>query len=300
MQIGVQLPEIERVVPWPEYRAMAIAAETAGFDSLWVGDHLLYDKPEGPHGPWECWSMLAAVAAVTERPLLGPLVSPTGFRNPALLAKMAGTVDEISGGRLVLGLGAGWNRREYEAFGFPFGHRVSRFEEAFEIIVGLIRSGSSDFAGRYHRQADNHLVPPARRELPIMIGSTGSRMLAITAPHMDWWNEWWNRFGNSPEGLRPVAARVDAALEAAGRDPQEVTKSVALFVQMAGGSGRIMGAGTQAPPISGSAEEIAERILEFSDLVEHVQVVVDPITIGSIEALAPVVHLVHEHRRPRY
>lgn len=293
MQIGIQLPEIERVVPWPEYRAMAETAEAAGFDSLWVGDHLLYDRPDGIHGPWECWTMLAALAAVTERPLLGPLVTPTGFRNPALLTKMAGTVDEIAGGRLVLGLGSGWNRREYDAFGFPYDYRVSRFEEAFAIIVELIRTGRSDFAGGYHTQSDNHLVPPPRTDLPIMIGSAGPRMLSITAPHMNWWNEWWNRFDNSPEGLRPVIERVDAAVTAAGRRPDEVTKSVALFVQLDPGSGRIMGATTQAPPIRGSAAEIAEQILAFAPLVSHVQLVVDPIRIASIEALAPVVALVH-------
>src|SRR5665811_1221358 len=106
------------------------------------------------------------------RDRLGPLVSPTGFRNPGLLAKMASTVDEVSGGRLVLGLGSGWNEREYMAFGFPFDHRVDRFEEAFSIIVDLIRTGSSDFSGKHHRQVDNHLIPPARPDLPIMIGST--------------------------------------------------------------------------------------------------------------------------------
>jgi len=293
MEIGIQLPEIERVVPWPEYRAMAQAAEAAGFDSLWVGDHLLYDRPDGVRGPWECWTMLAALAVATERPLLGPLVTPTGFRNPGLLAKMAGTVDEIAGGRLVLGLGSGWNRREYDAFGFPYDYRVSRFEEAFEIIVGLIRTGSSDFTGSYHGQSDNHLVPPPRPDLPIMIGSAGPRMLSITAPHMNWWNEWWNRFDNNPAGLRPVVARVDAALLAAGRNPDEVTKSVALFVQLEPGSGRVMGATTLAPPIRGSAGEIAEQILAFAPLVSHVQLVVDPITMASIEALAPVVDIVH-------
>lgn len=292
MHIGIQLPEVERVVPWPEYRTMALVAEAVGFDSLWVGDHLLYDKPEGPLGPWECWSVLAALAAITDNAVLGPLVSPTGFRNPALTAKMAATVDEISGGRLVLGLGSGWNRREYEAFGFPYDHRVSRFEEAFAIIVGLVREGHVDFDGRYHSARDAYLVPPARTDLPIMIGSQGDRMLEITAPHMNWWNEWWNRFGNHPDGLRPIVAKVDAAIEAAGRKTNDVTKTVALHVRLATGGGRQMGHATEAPPIEGSAEEIAAQILAFSELVEHVQLVVDPITVDSIEWLAPVVETV--------
>lgn len=293
MQIGIQLPEIERIVPWPEYRTMATSAEAAGFDSIWLGDHLLYDKPEGPLGPWECWTMLAAIAAVTDRVLLGPLVSPTGFRNPALLVKMAGTVDEISNGRLVLGLGAGWNRREYEAYGYPFDVRVSRFEEAYQIITGLIRSGRADLQGVHHRVADLPLVPPVRRDLPIMIGSTGPRMLAIGAGEMDWWNEWWSRFGNTPAGASKLVETVDHAIVAAGRSPADVVKSVAVMVQMPGGDGRIMGAAADTAPITGSIAAISDRLLEFSSFIDHIQLVVDPITTGSIEALAPVVAAVH-------
>lgn len=294
MDIGVQLPEVERLVAWREYRTMAMAAEAAGFDSIWIGDHLLYDKPTGPIGPWECWSLLAALAAVTEHALIGPLVTPTGFRNPALLAKMASTVDEISGRRLVLGLGAGWNRREYEAFGYPFDRRVGRFAEAFEIITSLIRTGHADLAGEFHTAEQAVLIPPARPDLPIMIGSTGPRMLAISAGQMDWWNEFWLRFDNDPTALAPLVARVDAALETAGRDPSDVTKSVALFVQLDGGSGRRMGAEQTTSPISGPDAEIAARILEFAPLVDHVQLVIDPITVESIERLGPVVDAVHD------
>lgn len=293
MQIGIQLPEIEWVASWPEYRAMAVAAEAAGFDSIWLGDHLLYDKPEGAQGPWECWTQLAAIAAVTARVLLGPLVSPTGFRGPALLAKMAGTVDEISGGRLVLGLGSGWNRREFEAFDIPFDNRVSRFEEAFAIITGLIRTGRVDFSGKYYSAVNTELVPPARPDMAIMIGSTGPRTLAIAAAEMNWWNEWWSHFGNSPDELDPLVSRVDQALRAVGRDPGEVVKSVALMVQLPDGAGRLMGAEAEVPPITGTTAEIADQILRFSSLIDHVQLVVDPINLDSIEALAPVVEKVH-------
>ena len=293
MQIGVQLPEVERSVPWTEYRDMAMAAEAAGFDSVWLGDHLLYDKPEGPIGPWECWSMLAAVAAVTDRVLLGPLVTPTGFRNPGLLAKMAATVDEISGGRLVLGLGSGWNQREFDAFGFAYDKRVSRFEEAFQIIIDLIRTGRADFDGEYYTARDNLLIPPARPELPIMIGSTGPRMLSITAGEMNWWNEFWLRFDNDPGKLRPLVDRVDAAVVEAGRNPDDIVKSVALYVQLFGGTGRRMGAHPAADPIAGSPDHIAEQIRLFAPLVDHVQLVVDPITVASIEELAPTVAALH-------
>ncbi len=293
MHIGIQLPEIEWVASWPEYRAMAVGAEAVGFDSLWLGDHLLYDKPDGPKGPWECWTLLAAIAAVTEKVLLGPLVTPTGFRSPSLLAKMAGTVDEVAGGRLVLGLGSGWNRREFDAFDFPFDKRVSRFEEAFAIITGLIRQGRVDFAGEYYTAPNTDLVPAARPNLPIMIGSTGPRTLAITAAEMDWWNEWWSRFGNSPDRLQPFVDRVDDSLRAVGRDPAEVVKSVAVMVQLPGGEGRQMGAEVDVAPISGTTTEIADQILRFAELIDHVQLVVDPINLESIEALAPVVAKVH-------
>src|SRR6185503_1777113 len=145
LKVGVQLPEVEREVRWPELRDMARAAEDVGFDSIWVGDHLLYVDPDlPPRGPWEAWSVLAALAGITERVELGPLVASVSFHNPAMLAKKAATIDEISGGRLILGLGAGWNEAEYRAFGFPFDHRVDRFEEAFAIIRGLLREGRVD------------------------------------------------------------------------------------------------------------------------------------------------------------
>jgi alkanesulfonate monooxygenase SsuD/methylene tetrahydromethanopterin reductase-like flavin-dependent oxidoreductase (luciferase family) len=210
-----------------------------------------------------------------------------------LLAKMAGTVDEISNGRLILGLGSGWNEREYDAYGYPFDRRVSRYEEAYEIITKLIRTGSADLDGTYHRAHGLRLVPPARADIPIMIGSTGPRMLAISAPEMDWWNEWWSRFGNHPDGVVPLVARVDEALAAAGRDPSHIVKSVAVLVQMPGGDGRTMGATTNTPPITGSLQDIAEQLLAFADLVDHLQLVVDPITTTSIKALAPVVAAVH-------
>ena len=153
--VGVQLPEVERAVPGPEMVAIARAAEGAGFDSIWLGDHLLYDLPDGAvRGPWEVWTALAGLAAVTDRVQLGPLVASTSFHAPAMLAKLAATVDAISGGRLVLGLGAGWNEREYTAFGFPYDKRVSRFEEAFTIVRELVRTGRSDFHGTYYDVAD--------------------------------------------------------------------------------------------------------------------------------------------------
>jgi probable F420-dependent oxidoreductase len=294
MKIGIQLPEIEREVRWPEVREMILLIEEAGFDSIWVGDHLLYRAPHvGVAGPWEAWTQLAAIAALTERVEFGPLVASTSFHSPAMLAKKAATIDEISGGRLILGLGAGWNETEYRAFGFPFDHRVSRFEEAFTIIRTLLREGEIDFDGEYYSIRDCAIVPRGPRPggPPLMIGSHGPRMLAITAPHMDAWNAWHAWFGNDPTRLGPYLEQLDAALETAGRDPAEVEKTAAVLIQFGGGSGRVAGDPSRgvSEPITGTYDQIAARLVEFRALgLKHLQIVLDPISLASIAEMAEV------------
>src|SRR6266536_63471 len=283
LKVGIQLPEVEREVRWPELRDMARVAEQVGFDSLWVGDHLLFRDPDRPpRGPWEAWSVLAALAAITERVELGPLVASASFHSPAMLAKKAATIDEISGGRLILGLGAGWNEVEYRAFGFPFDHRVDRFEEAFAIIRALLREGEVDFSGRYHEAKECLLLPPAARPKgpPIMIGTTGARMLRLAAAHADAWNAWF-------AGLRE---KVDAACFSVGRDPATLERTAAVLVQVEDGEvARRGGPQEKAPPLRGSTEELAGALQSFAaEGIRHVQLVVDPITVGSIERLGPL------------
>jgi alkanesulfonate monooxygenase SsuD/methylene tetrahydromethanopterin reductase-like flavin-dependent oxidoreductase (luciferase family) len=297
LKIGVQLPEVEYVVRWPELREMARRAEAIGLDSIWVGDHLLYrDDGEPARGPWEAWTTLAALAAVTERVQLGPLVAATSFSNPALIAKKAATIDEISGGRLVLGLGAGWNEVEYRAYGYPFDHRVSRFEEAFTIIRSLLRDGRCDFQGTYYRLEDCELVPRSPRPggPPLLIGSEGPRMLSIALPHVQAWNAWFAWFGNTPDGYRPLRHRIDEACRAAGRDPADVERSVALLVAFADAQGRQQGDADEpeVEPISGEASVLAPALRAFADEgVGHVQLVLDPINADTIAALAPTLAL---------
>jgi alkanesulfonate monooxygenase SsuD/methylene tetrahydromethanopterin reductase-like flavin-dependent oxidoreductase (luciferase family) len=289
-RVGVQLPEVERAVPWPEMVAMARAAENAGFDSIWLGDHLLYDLPNGEvRGPWEVWTALAALASVTERVELGPLVASTSFHAPAMLAKLAATVDAISGGRLILGLGAGWNRREYTAFGFPYDKRISRFEEAFTIIRELVRTGRSDFRGAYYDVADCVLDPSPVRPAgpPLMLGSVSPRMMRIGLPHVDAWNVWWSDYGNDAESFAAVRTRVVEAVEQAGRAPGEVEATAAVLVQLPGGVGRLMGETyddrTVRPVL---VSDLAEHLCAMADAgAAHVQLVLDPITIESIEAV---------------
>lgn len=233
MKVGVQLPEAERVVRWPEYQAMARAAEESGFESIWLGDHLLY-RGDGreERGPLEVWTLLAAIAAVTERATIGPLVACTSFHPPGLIAKMAATVDDVSRGRLVLGLGAGWNETEYRAFGLPYDHRVSRFEESFSIIRRMLAGERIQTTGRYWSAEDLVLMPRPERRIPLMIGSNGPRMLSIALPHVDWWNTWYDRYGNTVEGFAEFNANVTDAAERAGRDPAEIKRSTAVLVEL--------------------------------------------------------------------
>jgi alkanesulfonate monooxygenase SsuD/methylene tetrahydromethanopterin reductase-like flavin-dependent oxidoreductase (luciferase family) len=224
-------------------------------------------------------------------------VACTAFHNPAVLAKRADTIDEISGGRFVLGLGAGWNEAEFRAFGIPFDHRIDRFEEAFGIIRGLLRDGAVDFEGTYYSARDCELLPRGPRPggPPLMIGSNGERMLRIAAPHVDSWNSWFSDTGNSPAGIAPLRARVDAACAEVGRPPGEIERSVAVHVRMPGGTGRTMGDTSVADavaPLQGSPEEMAEELRAYArEGIGHVQLVLDPISRASIEGFAPVVRL---------
>ena len=272
-------------------------AEQAGFDSLWVGDHFLYRMADGTaDAPWDCWSLLAAAAAITSSLTLGSLVTPVGFYNPAVLAKKATTVDEISGGRLVLGLGAGWNEVEFRGYGVPYDHRTSRFAEAFTIIRTLLQEGRIDFEGEYFSARDCELVPTSRPGgPPLMIGSVGQRMLEITLPYVQAWNVWHSDTGNSPAGVAPLRARVDAACLRVGRDPATVAATVCALVRMAGGVGRRQGDGytdQTSNPVPGEPEIIAEELRAYARAgVAEVQLVLDPITVESIEAFGPVFEL---------
>ena len=233
MRVGVQLPEVEYVARWGDYLAMARAAEESGFDSIWLGDHLL-NRGDGreERGPWEVWTMLAALAAATERVELGPLVACASFHPPGLIAKMAATVAEVSGCRFVLGLGAGWNETEYAAFGLPYDHRVSRFEEAFEIIRRTLSGERVTAAGQFWSADDLIVLPLPDRPVPLMIGSNGPRMLAMTLPHVDRWNTWYDRYGNTVEGFAELNAFVTEQAELAGRDPGTLYRSTAVLVEL--------------------------------------------------------------------
>ncbi|MCC7023630.1 MAG: LLM class flavin-dependent oxidoreductase [Thermomicrobiales bacterium] len=238
MKIGITLPQADgdpnAPLRYADTRAAALHAEEAGFDSVWIMDHLLFtwgDQP--PVGVWEGWSFLAALAEATTRVELGTLVTCTPFRNPALLAKMAAAVDEISDGRLILGLGAGWHEPEFTAFGYPFDHLASRFTEAMRIITPLLREGAVDFHGTYQRASDCVNLPRGPRPggIPILTGVQGPRLLALTAELADAWNTaWLARAAELPEKTAPM----EAACASAGRDWKSLELTVGQIVTFPG------------------------------------------------------------------
>ena len=293
LKIGILLPEVERPASWAELAAMARLAEEMGFDSVWAADHLLYrDAQYDDLAPWECWSVLAALAAITHRVQLGPFVACANFHKPGILAKKAEAVDEISGGRLILALGAGWNEPEFRAFDVPFDHRVSRFEEAFTIIRGLLQEGRIDYAGRFHAAPNCVLVPRGPRPggPELMVGARGDRMIRLCAALADSWNAWYSWFGNRTEGLARLLAEVDAACAAVGRDPATLGRSCALLVRfpdLPGVTGQTVGG--EVVPLGGTPDALADALRAFARLgIGHVQLVLDPNTPAAIEAMAPV------------
>ena len=295
LKVGLVLPAFDQpwaAAPaprWADLVGMAKLAEEVGFDSLWVPDHLLFRFPDQPPtGAWEGWSLLAAVAASTQRVEVGTLVTCTGFRNSALLAKMADTVDEVSGGRLVLGLGAGWHEPEFAAFGLSFDHRVSRFEEALQIIVPLLREGHVNVTGTYSQAHGCELRPrgPRPQGPSIMVGvREGERMLRLTAQYADACNRDFAPFGS--EALAAWQAKLDSACAEIGRHPTTLARTAGVLVDLPPGPGR-KGWGA----LTGSLEELTEGLRAYAQAgFGHVQVWLEPGTVAGIEAFAPVLEL---------
>ena len=274
---------------WADITQLVTSAEDAGFDSVWVGDHPYMRFPDmGVIPVWDGPSLLTAIAATTRRIEIGTLVACTGFRNPAMLAKMAVTVDEISGGRLILGLGAGWHDTDFQATGHPFDHRVSRFEEALTIVKTLLREGEVDFDGTYYQAREAVMAPRGPRPdgIPIVIGSQGERMTRLAARHADAWNRDFNP-DNEIGQLGEWQAKVDAACRDAGRDPATLDRYAAVLIDLPIGSPR-EGWGA----LTGSPEELAESLRAYANAgISHVQVWLEPSTPAGIESFAKVLEL---------
>lgn len=308
-KVGIMLPQTEGmrgpgVRGWSEVKDMAQTAEDVGFDSLWLVDHFIYqlDGEAETRGVWEGWTLLSALAAVTSRAELGTLVLGMGFRNPALLAKMTDTVEEISGGRIILGLGAGYHPEEYSAFGYPHNYRYSRFAEAIEIVHGLLRDGHVDFEGKFYSARECELKPrgPRPNGPPILIGSIGPRMLKLVAKYADQWNAYYDDTKNSVEGAAQLRDVVDAACDEAGRDPASLERTITVLVADSDADPWW----TRLPsdqdnktlvPISGTPELLAEELAAYGrEGVGHIQICLEPTTTETIAALAPALEILRK------
>jgi alkanesulfonate monooxygenase SsuD/methylene tetrahydromethanopterin reductase-like flavin-dependent oxidoreductase (luciferase family) len=290
LKVGLNLPAVEgsmagRTARWTDLLALARRAEEIGFDSVWMPDHLQVTWAAETHGAWECWTFLAALAATTSRIEVGSLVTPTTWRNPALLATMANSVDEISAGRLVVGLGAGWPAPEYEAFGYSSDHLVDRFEEALQIIVPLLRTGHADFAGTHYSAHEADLLPrgPRPNGPPILFGAKGPRMLRLAAQHADGWNA-QGPF-RQPDDVRALQAAADAACDEVGRDPRSLRRSASVVVDLGGPSEASGADGEAAPGIAAAARTL--RGFGQAGL-DEVQLWLTPTTHETLKAFAPV------------
>jgi len=296
LRIGLMVPVAEEddgsVRGWPQLRELAQRAEAVGLDSLWVADHLLYRSPDQPtRGIHEAWTILTALAACTEQVSIGPLVLALPFRNPGLLAKMAAALDEVSGGRLILGIGCGWNEPEFKAFNYPFDRRVSRFEEGLEILLPLLRNGRTDFQGRWHAAPDCELRPPARPGgPPVLIAGNKPRMLRLVARHADAWNAAW--FG-AAEQMDARISRLREALDAEGRDPDSLELTAGVIVEFP----HLAGEGAERPPraISGDVEAVARGLAAFRERnVRHLIVSLADSSVATVDELGRAASRVRE------
>lgn len=287
MDIGLILPLAENETgaapSWDELKTAAVLAEDLGYDSIWVYDHLLHRFDRHPTvGFWEAWTMLTALAASTTRVRIGTTVLCAGFRNPALLAKMAETLDEVAAGRLILGLGAGWHEPEFDAFGFPFDRRVSRLEEALQIIRPLLHDRQVDFQGTWHRAALCEIRPAGPRPggIPILMAAFGPRMMRLTARYADQWTTDW--LGPEAKVKENIAA-LHAACELEGRDPSTLT--ITGGVTVAYPELGQLPAWMSSPDtyLTGTAEEMAAHLIAYRDLgVDHILTNLYPFTPEAI------------------
>lgn len=294
MKIGILLNHVEdeasgEIQSYAKIREMAQAIEANGFDSAWVVDHLFFRHDEKKTvGIWECWTLLTALAEATNKIEWGTLVLCNPFRNPALLAKMAHTLDEVSQGRLILGVGCGWHQPEFDAFGYPFDYRVGRFEEALQIMQPLLKGESVSFQGQYYQVEDCEIKPlgPRAKGVPLLVASFKPRMLRLTAQYADQWNTAWL---GDPEALGERIEMMHKTCAEVGRDPATLATTVGISVAFPDlGEGRSYA----AEPLTGSADELAKAFAAYEKAgTDHLQVGLSPYGLPAVERLAEAVRV---------
>jgi alkanesulfonate monooxygenase SsuD/methylene tetrahydromethanopterin reductase-like flavin-dependent oxidoreductase (luciferase family) len=294
-EIGVVLPVMQEgsertTIRWSVLEQIALRAEAVGFDTVWTPDELLWRSEEGPpRGVWEGVAIAGAVAAVTSRVKVGTWVMSALHRNPGIIAKGAETLDEISGGRFVFGVGAGheWPGQAH-AFGLPEDHIFARFEESLGIIIPLLRDGHANFEGAWHAARDllQQPVGPRPGAIPILIGGNGPRGQRAAARHADIYSCYIEERAELDE-VAPRLASLDAICAEIGRDPSTLGRSIGVLVHP------LDAAGSRADAISGSAEEIADAFRSFRDGgFTRLEMMFHPGTVAALDALAPVLDLI--------
>ncbi|QBD77187.1 LLM class flavin-dependent oxidoreductase [Ktedonosporobacter rubrisoli] len=303
LKIGLLLPhwtgsQEGKTPRWTDILAMAQLAEEIGLDSLWVVDDLLLSFETGDRvGMWECWSLLAALAASTKHITLGSLVSCNNFRNPALLAKIADTVDEMSGGRIVLGLGAGGEKEEHQTFGFPWEERFSRLEEALIIVQSLLQTGYANFVGKYYQVQECELSPrgPRQHGPPLLIGTSstpGPRLLRLVAHYATYWNGWLGFERSAPDVVPPLRQKIDAACHTHNRDPETLERTLSVGMSISRHQIILGPWNFTEGAIKGEQEEITEILRAFAHQgISHLQLYLAPSTLRGIEALVPILEM---------
>jgi probable F420-dependent oxidoreductase len=303
LKIGliIEIAQNERgeILDWNEVEGFARQAEATGYDSVWICDHLLHRFEGRPTvGFHECWTILSALAAVTSRVELGTAVLCSGFRNPALLAKMATTLDTISGGRFILGIGAGWHEPEFDAFGFPFDHRVSRFEEELQIIRALLRDGETTFHGAYHDAERCEILPGGVRPggPPILVGAFGPRMMRLTARYADQWTIDWL---GPEERVREQVGKVRAACEAEGRDPESLVLTGGVTVAYPELGEMPSWMDDESTYLTGDAESLGRQLAAYGELgISHLLTNLFPHTEEAVARYGEAIATAKEMANP--
>jgi alkanesulfonate monooxygenase SsuD/methylene tetrahydromethanopterin reductase-like flavin-dependent oxidoreductase (luciferase family) len=296
LEIGLVLPMGDPFVSgptvrWTDIRDLALHAEAVGFDTVWTADELLWRRGDSePQGWWECIAMTGAIAAATSRVKVGTWIMSALHRNPGITGKAVETLDEISGGRFVFGLGSGHAGAQGRAFGLPEDHIYGRYEEALEILIPLLREGRADFQGTYHaaRNLEQRPVGPRPGRIPIMIGAKGPKMLRSAARHADIWS-WYVEERSDLTEFGPRLAALEAACNEVGRDPASIGKSAGVVVEPTTVTGSEAVLGT---PIRGSAAEIADALRGFATAgFTNLELVIWPPTLQALSAMSPVLGL---------
>jgi alkanesulfonate monooxygenase SsuD/methylene tetrahydromethanopterin reductase-like flavin-dependent oxidoreductase (luciferase family) len=292
-RLGLQLNTTQRPFRWGEIKELALVAEACGFDSLWSEDHLYYRSRSGDLvGPWDSWTTLAGLAAVTERVRIGTLVTSLSMYSPLQLARMAASLDEMSGGRFVLGVGAGWATEEHAAVGASLDKRFGRFEEAFGALLDLFDTGHTEVRGR-QLDFEGWLVPrpTGRRRPELVVGGLAPRLLRTALPEVDGWN--WDGFHYDVEDFRADWSNVQERARLVGRDPETLVVSAHVVVRTDGAEG------LPIDPISfrvieGGVAEIASALGEFAEAgVDEFTLILDPARPAAIETLARAAQQAH-------